>query len=336
MSPEEYTTKQLCDMYFATLPEDRAYRNRAHIDRKEVYEYEKKIGKRLAEMTSQEILDMMCTFINWSYTNQGSEKYKLSYRSYIVMKSTYKLFFDWYIDNIKIIKNPINSPVFKNEAAIKYISEANQTSKFTRRSLDSIIQKLHDSKSQEDAEYLEMFLLFFYDGFAKSSEIVLLKEEHINFRWKTATFDGKTVHMSDRLIELIRKNHAMEVANAYRGTYDMLSWHGSYVKFKTRQRVNDPVNEFEDTTLTTRCEYVSRLISQVRKLCDVDFNYRVLYLCGFYDWMCSIAGKKKIDEMILSERSSEAAIKLQGYANDYGVTEQNMASLKAMLKPFAA
>jgi hypothetical protein len=331
---EKYTTKELCDMYFATLPEKRAKKTKSHIDRREVYEYEKKIGKPLVRMTGDEILDMMSTFVNWVYSAQGEERYKLSYRTYVVMKSTYRQFFEWYIDNVEVIKNPINTPAMKNDNAIEYIYGKNETRGFSRKVLLEIIQRLHDGKDDVYADYMEMFLLCFYDGFAKSSEIVLLNEEDINFRWKTANVDGKVIHMSDRLVELLQKFHEMEEMEGYRGAYKMLTWQGHYIRYKTRQREKSGV-DFDDTTLTVRCEYISRLIGLIRSYTGIEFNYRVVYLCGFYDWICGAIGKKETNSMILSENSSKMTNKLRDLANEYGVVEQNMTTLKAALKPFA-
>ena len=62
MGKGKYNTEELFDEYFKTRPETTVKKIRGQLDRKELYEYEEKIGKPLIDIDSLEIAKMLISF----------------------------------------------------------------------------------------------------------------------------------------------------------------------------------------------------------------------------------------------------------------------------------
>lgn len=330
MASGRFGTKELLDEYYKTRPETTVKRTRGQIDRAELYEYEEKINKPLVEMDSYDIVEMLKTFSNNAYT---SKIYKMSYRSYDQMLSILRNFFDWYIDNYKIIKNPCNNKRIKGSNALELFSDTREA--FTKKSLeDLIINVRSDQREDVHADYYEAIIRLFYEGVPESIDIVNMKASGVDHKNKTVIIRNRTIHLSDRLYELLEKLYKLDEYPAKRGEYLFLSYHGSYFKFPTRKS-NEKI--FESREPEFLAAYISRVFNrEIKVKLDINVNARIVYLLGFYDYMVENLGKEETNRLIRSQRNSDDAVKLLSMAKEYGVVEQNVTTLKKVLLPYVS
>lgn len=322
-------TASLLDEYFTTRPETTAKKIRGQIDRPELYAYEKEIGKPLVDMESQEIAEMIKTFSNKSFSNKV---YKMSYRTYDTLLSILRDFFNWYIDNYEVIKNPCNDKKIKGRNVVALF--ADDVKIFDKDAMEEAIERIRNSQIEEYADYQEAIIRMFYEGFPEAIDIVNLKEDDINHEKKTAIVKGREIQLSDRLYELLVKINHMDEYPAHRGSYLLLSYRGSYFKFPTRAKFE---KEFNDRPPEYWAGHISRLFNRdIKNKLDININARTLYLRGFYDFMVDTVGKEETDRLIMSIRNSDDSRKIMSLAEEYGVVEQNVTTLKKVLMPFVS
>ena len=174
----------------------------------------------------------------------------------------------------------------------------------------------------------------FYEGFPEAIDIVNLKEDDINHEKKTAIVKGREIQLSDRLYELLVKLNHMDEYPAHRGSYLLLSYRGSYFKFPTRAKFE---KEFNDRPPEYWAGHISRLFNRdIKNKLDININARTLYLRGFYDYMVNKVGQEETDRLIMSIRNSDDSRKIMSLAEEYGVVEQNVTTLKKVLMPFVS
>lgn len=322
-------TASLLDEYFTTRPETTAKKIRGQIDRPELYAYEKEIGKPLVDMESQEIAEMIKTFSNKSFSNKV---YKMSYRTYDTLLSILRDFFNWYIDNYEVIKNPCNDKKIKGRNVVALF--ADDVKIFDKDAMEEAIERIRNDQIEEYADYQEAIIRMFYEGFPEAIDIVNLKEDDINHEKKTAIVKGREIQLSDRLYELLVKINHMDEYPAHRGSYLLLSYRGSYFKFPTRAKFE---KEFNDRPPEYWAGHISRLFNRdIKNKLDININARTLYLRGFYDFMVDTVGKEETDRLIMSIRNSDDSRKIMSLAEEYGVVEQNVTTLKKVLMPFVS
>lgn len=322
-------TASLLDEYFTTRPETTAKKIRGQIDRPELYSYEKEIGKPLVDMDSQEIAEMIKTFSNKSFSNKV---YKMSYRTYDTLLSILRDFFNWYIDNYEVIKNPCNDKKIKGRNVVALF--ADDVKIFDKDAMEEAIERIRNDQIEEYADYQEAIIRMFYEGFPEAIDIVNLKEDDINHEKKTAFVKGREIQLSDRLYELLVKINHMDEYPAHRGSYLLLSYRGSYFKFPTRAKFE---KEFNDRPPEYWAGHISRLFNRdIKNKLDININARTLYLRGFYDYMVNKVGQEETDRLIMSIRNSDDSRKIMSLAEEYGVVEQNVTTLKKVLMPFVS
>ena len=322
-------TASLLDEYFTTRPETTAKKIRGQIDRPELYSYEKEIGKPLVDMESKEIAEMIKTFSNKSFSNKV---YKMSYRTYDTLLSILRDFFNWYIDNYEVIKNPCNDKKIKGRNVVALF--ADDVKIFDKDAMEEAIERIRNDQIEEYADYQEAIIRMFYEGFPEAIDIVNLKEDDINHEKKTAIVKGREIQLSDRLYKLLVKINHMEEYPAHRGSYLLLSYRGSYFKFPTRAKFE---KEFNDRPPEYWAGHISRLFNRdIKNKLDININARTLYLRGFYDFMVDTVGKEETDRLIMSIRNSDDSRKIMSLAEEYGVVEQNVTTLKKVLMPFVS
>ena len=322
-------TASLLDEYFTTRPETTAKKIRGQIDRPELYSYEKEIGKPLVDMDSQEIAEMIKTFSNKSFSNKV---YKMSYRTYDTLLSILRDFFNWYIDNYEVIKNPCNDKKIKGRNVVALF--ADDVKIFDKDAMEEAIERIRNDQIEEYADYQEAIIRMFYEGFPEAIDIVNLKENDINHEKKTAIVKGREIQLSDRLYELLVKINHMDEYPAHRGSYLLLSYRGSYFKYPTRAKFE---KEFNDRPPEYWAGHISRLFNRdIKNKLDININARTLYLRGFYDYMVNKVGQEETDRLIMSIRNSDDSRKIMSLAEEYGVVEQNVTTLKKVLMPFVS
>lgn len=322
------STKELFDKYFEDKDPETVRKTRSQCDRPEVYEYEIKIGKQLVDMNEEELFEMICSFNNKKSAVRGGLKVSGgSFRKYV---SAFRLIFQFYIDNYEVIRNPFYSTKFKGIQADALL--ADNKGRFTHQQYEEIIEKLHGRYDPERADYYELLMRMFYEGFYDAQEIANLKEEQINFRRKEVRLPGRTIKLSDRCFELLTKIHEIEIMDGLRSSFYMIAWHNGYFKFVIRP---NEANDFQNKDLT----YLGRKINTIlfKKISsefNVDIGYRKLYLLGFYDTLVKRYGEERTKQIITSFRVAKDVNDLEIVMNEYGIVIENMNYLKRSLVQF--
>lgn len=322
------TTKEILDGYYESVAGTSAALTRVQIDKAELYAYEMKIGKEFIDM---DVDDLFGLIIELKNKRKGKEiNYMISHSSYDQISTLFRAIFNWYIDNVEIIKNPLNDKRMKGKEATKRLAQGREP--FRWKIVEDVIKKLHQEKDQDNADYIELIMLMFYNGFSKAEEVVKLQENMIDHRNHTVKLPGRTVHLSERCYELLQKFHNMEEIEGWRGNYLMASWNGSYFKFIIRQSQEDKLNE---RPMTAMCDILNRALAvNVNDRFGIKINYHILYLLGFYDFIVSKYGEERTSEMLTSYRNSEDVTALMSAAREYGVEVDNISHLKRYLRPF--
>lgn len=319
-------TKQLMDEYFAQIDEVRAQRNRGHVDRKEVYDYEKKIGKELIDMDADELIAMVKTF---GSEKTNSEGLGIAYASYKQISTIFRDMFNYYIDNYEIIKNPWYNKMLRGKAAYEKLAEG--TDALTFEKLQETIDIVYGDYAGGYylPMYVELIILLFYCGFADTREIIEMKRDMVNFKDNTVTLPNKIIHLSDRCINLLEHFYHTEDVGGYTGSYYALSYHDSYIKFFVRQ---SRIDGFQDREPKEVCAMIVRaMTTQLRQKHGIDLNYRRIYFLGFYDYLCKKVGRDVADRVIKSVRVPADTAILKEAADEYGVKNPNMTMLKGDL-----
>lgn len=321
-------TKVLFDKFFEGKDPETVRKTRAQVDRPEVYAYEAKIGRQLVDMNEDELFEMICSFHNKkSAVREGLKVGSGTFKKYV---SNFRLIFQFYIDNFEVIKNPFHSAKFKGIQADALL--ADNKNRFTYKQLEEIIGKLHRIYDREHADYYELIIRLFYEGFAEAQEIANLKEEQINFRKMEVRLPGRTIKLSNRCFELLTAVHNMHIMEGVRGNFYMMTWHNGYFKFVVRPAESD---EFQNKDLTYLGRKINTILfTKVSKEFRVDIGYRKLYLLGFYDTLVKKYGEERTREIITSVRVSEDINALATVMNEYGLVIENMTYLRRNLVQF--
>lgn len=323
---KKLTTRELFDLYFQGEGASYSYA-RCQIDKPELYAYEQKIGKELIDM---DVDDLFGLIIEYGNTRKGQEiDYLTSHSSYDQIKTYLRYFFEWYIDNIKVIKNPFNDRRMKGGAAMERLVKGREP--FTWSVVENVIRRVHQDEDELNADYVELIMLLYYEGFYKAAEIVDLKEQMIDFRNHTVRLPGKTLKLSDRCFSLLQKFHETYQVPAWRGIYLLESWRGSYFKFKIRPSHVDRIN---DRTKSMMGDQINSVLSSVNDKYHEKINYHSLYFLGFYNFLVSKFGEEKTTGMLLSYRNSDDVAVLMGAAREYGVPVENVSHLKRYMWPY--
>lgn len=323
------STRELLDAYYQSASKTMVT-NRKCIDRPELYAYEMKIGKELIDMNAEDILGLIVELRN---KRKGKEvKYMISHSSFDQLSSILRGIFNFYIDNYELIRNPFNDKRIKGKEAIKRLSEGKEPFRWSE--VQEIITKLHRDYDEDNADYIELILLLFYNGFSRAKDIVVLKPDMINHYYRTVTFNNRTIRLSERCYNLLMKFNKMDSISGWRGDYVLSSWNGSVFKFVIRQSQEYKINERPQELM---CDMINRVIStKVNDKYDTKISYNMLYMLGFYEYIALKYGYKKTDEMILSHRDSESAAEITKLAKEYGVAFDNISHLKRYLKQYVS
>lgn len=322
------STTELLDNYFASIAGTPAEKQRPVIDKPELYAYELQIGKELIDMDVDDLFGL----IN-ELNNKKKDKeipFMTAHYSYDHISVLLRAIFNFYIDTVEPIKNPLYDKRMKGKEAIKRLAKDKEILHFNY--IEKIIDRVHsDAKSEDRADYVELIMLMYYCGFETSEEIVNLKGKAINHRARTIAMPGRTVQLTDRCYELLEKFNKMEILEGWR-TYYMTSYRGGYFKFIVQAR---QLENFDDRDPVIVCDMLNRQIStMVNQPYNTKINYSILYWLGFYDFIVKKYGEKDTNKMLLSYRNSEDVTKLMNCAREYGVKVENISHLKRFLRPF--
>lgn len=327
------TTEQLMKEYFAEQERQGkdVRRNQSQLDRPEVYAYEQKIGKQLVEFDADEILEMISTFQNkknkFAYAEEGPKMSANSYKRYI---SGYKQIFLFYVRNHELVRSPYDDPKLKGINI--HIHRAESRDRLTWEKVEGILNRLSTKYEYERACYFELIIRLFYDGFANAHEIINMKEADINTRRREVTVPGRIVRLSERTYQLLLENHKAMQMDVYRTKMDMMSWHGSYMKFFVH---NGRVSDFSAIDAISVARKITVPISStIPKDFGISLSFRRLYLLGFYDYLVRNTSEERVKEMILAKSSPAAQEEFMALIDAYPVITDNVFVLKQSLVEF--
>lgn len=320
-------TNELLDHFFES-PTGTKYANHRKIIREEqLYAYELKIGKELVDMDVDELIEF---FSNMKLRkNSASSNMIPSNNSIDQILVIYRQIFDYYIEEIEVIKNPFRNPKMRGTELFKNMYKNKE--RLTWNVVEDIIRKLHKDYPQERADYIELIILLYYNGFESAQEIVEMQDKDINHKTQTVLLPGKTVHLSDRCYTLLTKFNTMTELEGWRN-YVLASWRGSYFKFIIR---GSKAHEIDDRPLDAMRQNVNvPLCKYVNNQYNTHINYSNLYLLGFYDYMVKRFGADELDGMLLSNYDSDSVKQLQQAAREYGFRFESISHLKRRLRMF--
>ena len=327
------TTKQLMEEYFAEQERQGkdVRRNQSQLDRPEVYAYEQKIGKQLVEFDADEILEMISTFQNkknkFAYAEEGPKMSANSYKRYI---SGYKQIFLFYVKHHELVRSPYDDPKLKGINV--HMHRAESRDRLTWAKVEGILNRLSTKYEYERACYFELIIRLFYDGFANAHEIINMKEADINTRRREVTVPGRIVRLSERTYQLLQENHKATQMDVHRTKMDMMSWHGSYMKFFVH---NGRVSDFSAIDVISVARKITVPISStIPKDFGISLSFRRLYLLGFYDYLVRNTSEERAKEMILAKSSPAAQEEFMALVDAYPVITDNVFVLKQSLVEF--
>lgn len=323
-------TKQVMDGFFAMFPPEVARKNRTHIDRPEVYAYEEKFGKQIFDMDVDELIGLMLSFSVRRLSGGGSA---ISYSTFDGIVSLFRRLWNWYIENVDVIKNPWNDKRLRGRELVKLYADNREA--FSYDTIKRVIARMYqeyEGESSEYAKYLECLMLLFYNGFAESQEIVSFTEDMIDFVNHTITIPRTTIHLSDRCFELLQYVHSLKQIPTLRRTLAAVPYHDGYFKVAIAQ---SEVDTFQEKSLKEAGGTLVRKISaNVKNKYNITINYRMIYLTGFYDYIVGQVGKERANEMITSVRVDQDIQDLLQLAKKYGFASDNVTYIKRQLRPF--
>ena len=324
------STKKLFDEYFKNLGKTETYIKKIHsqVDRSEVYEYEKEIGKQLIDMNVDEIFNMLLTFKG--NRNLKKADYSITYASWTQISSRYRDIFNYYIDNYEVIKNPFHDKRMKGTEAYKRLAKDKEP--FTTEKMEKIILDLKRDFPPDRADYLECVIRLFYEGFANAQELVMLDECMIDFKFKTITLPGRIIQLSNRTFYLLTLIHDSFKISGSHEEYLLEPWQDHYFKYVIRKK---QAKKFQDKNIYEAGNMINRIIIvNVKNKYGIDVNLRTFYLLGFYNHLVEKYGEERTYELITSVRNSVDANELTTTAKLYGMNFGNVTLLKKSLRIF--
>ena len=285
---------------------------KSNLDKPEFYKYEQEIGKEFLDMNEDEIKGLL------------SRLGKIY--SFGPLMSVMRELFDFYIDRAKVkIKNPFNSRTMDNRNVALELIKANNPLRFS--DLEEVLNHIR-STDTPTADYVELILRLWYDGFFMADEIVDLKKEDINPRNLFVTLPGRTIRISSRTYELLCKFEKMDKLEGRRER-ELVSWHGSFFKFTTTKSRVSNVQSRPKREMAAKIYYS---IKYVNMNYGTNFNYRNVYWLGFFDFLCRKYGEKKVTEIVLAFRDEESIKILENNARDYGLIRNDAVTIRKYLR----
>ena len=228
------STQQLISRYFKSIEGTPAEKQRAIIDKTELYDYEEKIGKELIDMDVDDIFGLINELNN---KKNGKEiPFMTAHYSFDHLTVLLRAIFNFYIDTVEPIKNPLYDKRMKGKEATKRLAQGKETLRFDY--VQSIIDKVHNDATEDRANYVELIMLLYYSGFENAEEIATFKGSAINHRNRTVAMTGRTVQLTDRCYELLQKFEGIDELVEWR-TYYLTTYRGGYFKFIVQEKQLD-------------------------------------------------------------------------------------------------
>ena len=323
-------TKEVFNRYYETIPKSTEERGRAQVDRAELYEYEKTLGKSIFDMDVDELFGLLVTFRS---IRTGE---LLTKQTYMLISTVYRALWNYYIDNVEVIKNPWNDKRMRGSALIdgimKQLPQKQET--ITYATIEDIIRKIYNDATigEHTAKYAECLIMLIYDGFATTKEIVELQESDIDFDNKEVHFPHKVVKLQDKTLDLLKWVHNLGVIDTPKGMMVAKPYKGGYFKLIIRASREYDVDSRDKADFARALSH--KMLDVIRYKQISNISQRNIYLLGFYDFLVEQLGNESVQEIITSKKNQEDNMELAKYAKEYGVIEKRMSVLKDALTIF--
>lgn len=319
-------TKRLFDEYFSSKHGSTEKKIRGQVDRPEIYEYEAKFNKQFVNMNEDELLEMLLNFRGKSNADEGI---RITPGTMTSIVCQYRQVFDFYSKNYEPVWNPFRGEKLSISNILPNLCE--KSTSVSKDVIDRFILGVRNGLNDQMADYMECVILMFYCGFKSPEEIVLLKEDDIDFQRRVVYLHDREISLSPRCTLLLRRVHeikSIETNNGMNTSCDAVPYRNGYFKFF----VKNPDAISDETPITNFTSQLSRRItSESRKVLGYAINYRNIYMVGFYNHLCDLWGKDKTDEIILSGKNGEYNRMLSAEADKYGIGAGNPTTLKRQL-----
>lgn len=324
-SVHERDTKFVLSLFFTYChwDDERIRKSGSSFNNPQLYQYEISLGKKIFEMTSDELLAF------FKDRGKGIGK-NISANSYKIIFYLGKAIWNYYIEYIDIDKE-IRNPWIRDEMRIDAVIESfgNEHSKLSKEYLERIIDdgRMVYIKDDWHYKYGELLVRLFYDGISSPKELISIKESQIDFTNHLIHFPYKDVCLSHRTEELLKEIHQMVKFTSYKQVYFPAFYNGSYIPIIVKKSFVDSVN-------TRPIGSVALSISNtVNTFTGKRVSARDIYKLGFYDF---IVKKMGVDVAcsILTNSDTESTLILMKLVGEYGYTVRVIANVRQDLKAF--
>ena len=321
------TTKELLDRFFSEVYGGREHIYQNRLDNAKLYAYEAEIGKPLCQMNTAEVKELLFRLSNNDF---GKGKVNIAYRTYAGTLVLMKGFFDWYIENVEVIRNPCNG---KDLTASTNMAEfVDIDDLMTPEHMENAIRKIREERAEITADYWEAIIRMFYEGFPNALAITRCKTTDIDHELKTARLELVTIQLSHRLYELLKIINERDKMPFAKGYCALLSYHDSYFKFPVLKKRIEVYEELPETEFSG---HITRVLNKdIRPYFDVTVNARILYYRGFYDWLCRKMGANEVKRIAAIDKDYIKSGVLSKFAREYGIVDKNVSSIKNALMPY--
>ena len=331
----EKSTKDWIDEFFEVAYKGCADKMRSLLDRKELYEYERKIDKSIFEMNADEIIDFLM-----NYRTIFGKTVPVKFGGLHQATSMLRTFFNFYINHKdgQPIENPMKDKRFwaSNMCKILYgvDSDAPIRQMRSRKDLDDFIAFLYAGDNSDDrAIYYHCICQLFYCGIPTAKDIVLLKEGQIDLKNKTIDLEGTCIHLTDMCAKLLKIVHEMTAMSGNdRTNYVMCHYHDGYFKFPV---ISSFVDGFNSRPIADVQSSITRTIRRAFLEFQMDANVHDVFMLGFYDYIVREYGVEVTNKMINTRGNQEYTQTLYNCANQYGIKVSKPDHIKTNLLPFA-
>lgn len=282
------STKEIFDRYFDRKSEEITRKTRGQIERPELYEYEKKIGKSFLDMNADDLVGLFIYY-------KDAKNDATIYRSYDIVIGAYKWVFQDYINNFdNTMINPANDPKLKAPKMNTLLQIDGPL--FDDEKLKRLLIDIYASTSPHRAHLIELCIWLLYYGVSDLSVMPKIKEKDIDFDNKVIDLGSYTVKVSDRVIQLMQMNHSEDYFDTLKSV--LTPWRGSYIRFFCREA---SVNTFDSRTPKQIGQALIRAIYQSSEHAGSAITSTEIYQYGIYKYLIGKVGKPYTNYLIVSE-----------------------------------
>lgn len=322
------STRQLFDLYYKENQGTNRELQMHYLDKPELYAYEMEIGKELIDMDVDELMELIDRILN---SRRGSTvKYIFAPQSYDRVASMFRTLFQFYIDNVELIRNPFLDKRMSSKEAMKRFSADKDILRFEQ--VQDVILRLHVDLEPDRADYTELIILLYYCGFDSTDDILNFKEGMLDHKNKAVLLPGRRIQLNDRCYALLEKFHNMTEISGWR-TYLVVPYRNSYFRFFVQKNKADELDERSPEEMRN---IINRTlaINVNAKYDGIMLNYRNLYWLGFFDWLVGKFGEQRATEIITSVRNKNDTAILSSAAREYGVRQSSTSYFRKFLYPY--